>query len=114
MAEPEEDTVSRSEYEQAVARAERAEAILDTRRRAVEVGLPPELAAHCARPMSDEELVAFRDRLRDYVAERVEQRLQEDRPDRRNGGRFLVQNVAGIEPDWLRERLQERQSERTG
>jgi hypothetical protein len=122
MGDREEGLVSRAEYEAAVERAERAEQALAGQQRALAAGVPPELAPDFAgTTMSDEELAGWVEKLRDFVADRTAQRLLEAaRPDRRGGGRFLVQNgterrlppqdLAAIEPDWLRERLQARTS----
>jgi hypothetical protein len=64
---------------------------------------------------SEEEVSRWVDRFRAFVTETTAKRLREAvRPDRRNGGRFLVQNasacspapdLSGIEPNWLRDRL---------
>ena len=117
MPEPEEDLVPRSKYEQALARAKEAERALEFRHHAIAKGVPSELAVDMG-PMDDEALDNWLKVFRDYVAEVTAQRLLEAaRPDRRGGGRFLVQNgaerlppqdLSNIEPEWLRERLQAR------
>jgi hypothetical protein len=99
----------RRERDEAIERAQEAERALEGQRRALALGVPSELAHHfVGTTMSDEEIRQWNEGLRDHIAERTEQALQEARPDRRGNGRFLVQNLDAIEASWLRERLQAR------
>jgi hypothetical protein len=108
MAESDDIETLRAERDAAIKRAEEAEAVVSVRTRAIAAGIPPEIAATFAGPMTDEEFADYSERFRDWVAESVEEALQEARPDRRRNGAFVVQNLDAIEPDWLRDRLRAR------
>jgi len=117
MAEREEGFVSRERYQAAVRRAEEAERALEGPQRALDRGVPPELAHHFAgSSMTDEEIDTWLSKVRDYVADVVAKELQAWRPDRRRGN-MLVQTAgngqSGLKlgpgaPDWLVERLNAR------